>query len=82
MVGSNECLGCCSRKFYVNFNGFPFRKIVTGGIKAGSWTDVSNSNLQYRNPQFRGIGNERSYVSGAAGILDEDAGLQTIPIWP
>jgi TonB-linked SusC/RagA family outer membrane protein len=37
------------------------------------WTDVSNSNLQYRNPQFRGIANQRGFVSGAAGILQEDA---------
>ncbi|HZH94820.1 MAG TPA: SusC/RagA family TonB-linked outer membrane protein, partial [Flavisolibacter sp.] len=38
-----------------------------------SWTDVSNSNLQFRDPRFRGVANERGYVSGAAGLLQEEA---------
>jgi TonB-linked SusC/RagA family outer membrane protein len=37
-----------------------------------SWTDVSNPNLQYRNPRFRGIRNERGLVSGAQGLLQEE----------
>jgi TonB-linked SusC/RagA family outer membrane protein len=38
-----------------------------------SWTDVSNANLQFRNPRFRGISNERGLVSGAQGRLQEEA---------
>jgi TonB-linked SusC/RagA family outer membrane protein len=38
-----------------------------------SWTDVSNPNLQFRNPRFRGIPNEIGLVSGAQGLLQDEA---------